>query len=318
MGYQRNSAGLQGDANGKLGKQLAQIAIQPDQPVLIAGPTASGKSALALEIATQQGGTIINADALQVFGGWRILTARPPEEDLAQAPHVLYGHVRFDQPYSVGDWLRDVTPLLKGNRPIIVGGTGLYFSALTEGLAEIPATEASVRARADTLTLGQLIETLDTPSKSNIDLHNRARVQRAWEVLTQTGRGIADWQAETPPPLLPKHQTIPILLDAPKDWLTPRIEQRFDIMLKTGALEEAERMRPTWDPGHPSSKAIGARELIAHLEGDMPLEDARDAAVIATRQYAKRQRTWFAKRMRDWHKIHMPTVDLANCFRFER
>jgi tRNA dimethylallyltransferase len=278
--------------------------IAPDRPVLIAGPTASGKSALALAIAESGGGVIVNADALQVFGGWRILTARPDDSDLARAPHALYGHVPYDADYSVGHWLRDVAPYLAGDaRPIIVGGTGLYFTALTEGLAEIPPTPPAVRQEADALPLPALIAALDPQTAARIDLNNRARVQRAWEVLHATGRPLADWQDDTPAPLLPLSQAEAFVVDAPKDWLTPRIEKRFDLMLAGGALEEARAMLPQWNPDHLSSKAIGAPELIAHLRGEMTLADARAAAIVATRQYAKRQRTWFRARMRNWRVI---------------
>lgn len=302
-------------ASRTLGKPLTLIDIHPDRPVLIAGPTASGKSALALRIAQDQGGVIVNADALQVFNGWRVLTARPDDTDLAAAPHALYGHVPFDQDYSVGAWLRDLDPLLSGPRPIIVGGTGLYFAALTEGLANIPATPADVRAAADALSLAQMLDALDPATRARIDTQNRMRVQRAWEVWTTTGRTLASWQDATPPPRLPLDAVTPIVLDAPKDWLTPRIAQRFDIMLDTGALDEARAMRPRWDPAHPSSKAIGAAELIAYLDGHMTLDEARNAAVIATRQYAKRQRTWFRKRMAGWHSIHMPSTQLSTAIK---
>ena len=285
------------------------IEIHPSRPVLIAGPTASGKSALALTIAERQGGVIVNADALQVFDGWRVLTARPDDADLARAPHRLYGHVPFDAPYSVGDWLRDLTPLLDGARPIIVGGTGLYFAALTEGLAEIPPTPPAIRAEGDAMPLPVLLDALDPATAARIDRANRARVQRAWEVLQTTGRPLADWQDATPPPLLPLAQATAIAIDAPKDWLTPRIARRFEMMLAGGALDEARAMRARWDPALPSSRAIGAAELIAHLDGDMTLEAAREAAVIATRQYAKRQRTWFAARMRRWHRLGAADLD---------
>ncbi len=276
-------------------------AIPPDRPVLIAGPTASGKSALALRIAATGGGVVVNADALQVFDGWRILTARPSPEEEATAPHRLYGHVPFDAPYSAGHWLRDVAPILNGpDRPIIVGGTGLNFKALTEGLADIPATRAAIRSMADTLPLDRLVAELDPRSASRIDLRNRARVQRAWEVLRQTGQGIADWQDATPPPLLPVSQAVPIVMEAPKDWLNDRIERRFDMMLANGALDEAKAMLPHWNASYLSSKAIGAPELIAHLSGQMTLDQAREAAIISSRQYAKRQRTWFRARMAGW------------------
>lgn len=279
----------------------------PARPVLIAGPTASGKSALALAIAEQQGGVIVNADAIQVFDDWRVLTARPSVEDEARAPHALYGHIPGTQAYSVGHWLREVGPLLQGDRPIFVGGTGLYFSALTEGLADIPPTPPQVRAEGEELLqakgLAALIAQLDAASLARIDQQNPARVARAWEVLHATGRGIADWQDDTPPPLLPLAEAQPLVLDAPKDWLTPRIETRFRQMVKTGALDEARANRATWSPTLPSAKAIGAAELMAHLDGDISLDDAIDRATILTRQFAKRQRTWFRARMGAWPKL---------------
>ena len=182
-----------------------------------------------------------------------------------------------------------------------MGGTGLNFAALTEGLAEIPATPAEVRAEADALPLSVLLDELDPVTRAGLDTANRARVQRAWEVLRATGRPLSRWQAETPPPLLPPEAATRLTLDAPKDWLDRRIATRFDAMLAGGALEEARAMQPGWDPAHLSSRAIGAPELIAHLRGEITLEEARDAAVIASRQYAKRQRTWFRKRHRAWH-----------------
>ena len=284
--------------------QLPPIA--PDQPVLIAGPTASGKSALALQIAQEQGGVIINADAIQVFDNWRVLTARPPEEDEAIAPHLLYGHVPYDADYSVGHWLRDVTPLLaSGPRPIIIGGTGLYFTALTQGLAEIPATPPALREEANARVAKEgfeaLLAELDAKTAARTDRQNPMRVQRAWEVLTATGTPLADWQDNTPPPLLPLSATLPILFDVPKDWLNARIARRFNLMLEQGALEEAEANLATYDPTHLSAKAIGAPELIAHLRGEIDLETAREQATIATRQFAKRQRTWFRSKMKTWH-----------------
>ena len=208
----------------------------------------------------------------------------------------------YDAEYSVGHWLRDVAPFLSGpERPIIVGGTGLYFSALTEGLAEIPPTPAEVRAAGDAMTLQALLGELDPQTTGRIDTLNRARVQRAWEVLTATGRPLADWQDDTPPPALPLADCHAIVMQSDKDWLNDRIERRFDLMLDGGALDEAKAMLPTWDPAHLSSKAIGAPELIAHLKGETTLIAAREKAIISSRQYAKRQRTWFRSRMKKWH-----------------
>ena len=281
--------------------------LDPDRPVLLAGPTASGKSALALEIAQKLGGPIVNADALQVFANWRILTARPSQTDEESHPHALYGHIAGDQPYSVGHWLRDVAPFLTGPAPVIVGGTGLYFAALTEGLAEIPPTPVAIRQsameRIETEGAAALLRELDQKTAERIDQQNPMRIQRAWEVLRSTGRGLADWQDNTPPPLLPLHATQPLVLNAPKEWLTPRIERRFDQMLKEGALEEAQANAPHWRTDLPSAKAIGANELIAHINGTLPLDAAKEAATIATRQYAKRQRSWFRARMSNWQWV---------------
>ena len=281
-----------------------------EQPVLIAGPTASGKSALALEIAAAQGGVIVNADALQVFDNWRVLTARPSRDEQALAPHLLYGHVPGDAPYSVGHWLRDLAPVLAGEaRAILVGGTGLYFTALTEGLADIPPTPAAIRVEADELAnegTDALLAELDAETLARIDVANPVRVQRAWEVWRSTGRGLAAWQDDTPAPLLPLSSAQTILVDADRDWLAQRIERRFDAMIANGALEEARGNLAGWNPAHPSSRAIGASELIDHLQGKRNLKDAVAAGKTATRQYAKRQRTWFRSKMREWRSILLP------------
>ncbi|WP_316243064.1 tRNA (adenosine(37)-N6)-dimethylallyltransferase MiaA [Jannaschia aquimarina] len=284
--------------------------IPQNRPVLIAGPTASGKSGLAMRIA-KRGGRIINADALQVFADWRVLTARPSAEDEARAAHVLYGHVEWERAYSTGDWLRDVAPLLGGPRPIIVGGTGLYFRALTEGLADIPAIPAEIReeaiARLEDIGLSRLAEELDEDVRADLDLSNPMRVLRAWEVKRATGRSIRAWQAETPPPLLRLQDATCIVIEAPVDWLDERIALRFDTMLKAGALDEVRRILPRWDPRLNAARAIGAAELVGYLNGEAGLDQARDAAILATRQYAKRQRTWFRNRMKGWVRVNART-----------
>ncbi len=278
--------------------------IPPDRPVLIAGPTACGKSALALEIAERDGGVIVNADASQVYGCWRVITARPSPKDEARVPHHLYGHVDWRQTYSAGHWLRDVKPLLgTGERPIIVGGTGLYFAALTQGMADIPAIPAEIRARGDATATQQMLAALDEPTRKRIDSANRARVQRAWEVLAATGRGLADWQRDTPPPMLAPKDAVRLLVEAPRDWLNARIETRLDAMLDRGALDEMAQMRGCHDPSLPAFRAIGVPELTAYLNGETTLNEARARVVIATRQFAKRQRTWFRARMADWHRV---------------
>lgn len=281
--------------------------ISAEQPVLIAGPTASGKSDLALAIAETQGGVIVNADASQVYECWRIITARPDARDEARAPHALYGHVAEDAAYSTGHWLREVAPLLDpaaGHpRPIIVGGTGLYFNVLTRGLAQIPPTDPAIRQAADALPLAAMLAALDPQTLAQIDQRNRARVQRAYEVLQATGRGLASWQAETPPPLLPLARAFPVVFDVSPDWLNARIARRFDAMLEQGALEEIAAVAPRYDPALPAHRAIGAPELMAHHRDGLPLAEAREAAIIATRQFAKRQRTWMRSKMGDWHPV---------------
>lgn len=281
--------------------------IPPQQPVLIAGPTASGKSALALAVAAQGGGVIVNADASQVYDCWRVISARPSPEEEALAPHRLYGHLPPHAPYSTGHWLREVEGVItEGMRPIIVGGTGLYFQALTKGLADIPATPPEIRAHGNTLPLEALLAEVDAATAAGLDPANRARVQRAWEVQQATGRGLAAWQADTPAPLLPLANCCALALDVDRDWLAARIAQRFDLMLAAGALDEVRAIEPVYDPVLPAHKAIGVPELISHLRGACTLEDARERAVIATRQYAKRQRTWIRSKMGKWQKIPLP------------
>ncbi|MEP5081248.1 MAG: tRNA (adenosine(37)-N6)-dimethylallyltransferase MiaA [Tateyamaria sp.] len=277
--------------------------LRTDLPVLIAGPTASGKSGLALAIAEACGGVIVNADASQVYDCWRIISARPSEQEEARAPHSLYGHLPFDAPYSVGHWLREVRPLLAGPRPIIVGGTGLYFAALTEGLADIPKTPPEIRIEGNAQTLDAMIAALDPDTRARIAMDNRARIQRAWEVQRSTGRGLAAWQDDTAPPILAEGRYHGIVLDSPKDWLTPRIETRFDAMLSGGALSEARAMLDRFDANLPSCRAIGAAEAIGVVNGDITHKQAVESATIATRQYAKRQRTWARARMGHWRHV---------------
>lgn len=289
--------------------------LDPERPVLLAGPTASGKSAFAIAIARAQGGIIVNADALQVFSCWNVLTARPSPAEMATAPHHLYGHIAQAEPYSVGHWLREVAPLLRAHtRPIIVGGTGLYFSALTTGLAEIPAIPPEVRAEADQRLhaaglmagLAAMIADLDPATTARIDPQNPARVQRAWEVWRATGRGLAEWQAATGAPLLPLAQATALVLSPARDRLAARIDARFDTMMAAGALDEVRAALPHWNPTLPSARAIGASELVAHLRGDIDLATAVERAKAGSRQYAKRQRTWARSKLAAWRWIETP------------
>jgi tRNA dimethylallyltransferase len=285
-------------------------------PILIAGATASGKSSLALALSAHFGGCIINADALQVYARWQILTARPGPEQEALHPHFLYGHVAERQPYSVGHWLRDVRTSLDkaasaGLRPIIVGGTGLYFNALTRGLADIPDIPPQVRAEAEALegaegpgVFATLLGRDDPLTSARIDRQNPARTRRAWEVWRATGVGLARWQDRTGTPLIPVERATALVLNADKSWLNPRIDRRFDQMIRQGALAEcAAALAAGWDPSRASSQAIGTRELIAHLQGETTLDAAVAAARIQTHRYAKRQRSWFRSRMKDWQQV---------------
>ena len=285
-------------------KQISGIS--REAPVLIAGPTASGKSALAMEIAARDGRVIVNADALQVYGCWRVLTARPSLADEAALPHALYGHVGRQESYSTGRWLREVVPFL-AQPVVIVGGTGLNFSALTEGLADIPAVPPEVRAEADARVavegFAALRGELDAATLARIDTQNGARIQRAWEVLRSTGRGLAAWQDETPAPALPLTQAEALVLRPEVGWLDARINRRFHAMLEAGALEEARAALPDWQPRLPSSRAIGGPELIDFLQEKSTLSEAIDAAILASRRYAKRQRTWFRSRMGAWQEF---------------
>ena len=293
------------------------------QPILIAGPTASGKSSMALELAEQLGGcVIVNADSMQVYEGWSLLTARPSAQEEDQIPHRLYGHIDPADSYSVGAWLREMYGVLKetqaaGLCPIIVGGTGLYFTSLIRGLSMIPEIPDDVRAAAeDELSrLGRSAfhkELLRRDPKAvGVDPMNPRRLVRAWEVFEHTGKSLADWALQTPPPLLPLGQTkASIVLEADPDWLRERIEQRFDEMVEYGALDEAAAMAErNIAEGTPSLKALGGPALMAHLRGEITLEDAIETGKADTRRYAKRQRTWFRNQMADWSRI--PAGDAA-------
>ena len=278
-------------------------------PVLIAGPTASGKSALALALAERVGGAIINADAGQVYACWRLLTARPDDADLARAPHRLYGHVDGAQRYSVGDWLRDIAVALEqtrtaGQRPIVVGGTGLYIDALTRGLAFIPPIPPAVHAESEAMlaagALEAMLAALDPETRSRIDQRNPMRVQRAWDVLTATGRGLAAWQdAPRLPPLVPEAVRMLVSPDTPE--LDARIARRFHAMIEAGAIDEVDRFAAAGlGRTGPAARVLGAPQLLAWRRGETNLDAAISAAITATRQFAKRQRTWFRNRMADW------------------
>ncbi|MEO0427349.1 MAG: tRNA (adenosine(37)-N6)-dimethylallyltransferase MiaA [Pseudomonadota bacterium] len=286
------------------------------KPILLAGPTAAGKSELALALAETLGGCVINADSQQVYAAWRILSARPDAAAEARAPHRLYGHLPLDARHSAGDWLRALTPVLKeaapnDKRPIITGGTGLYFRALTEGLSEIPDIPAEIRntlaARFENEGLAAVSAELaerDPDTAAEIDRANPARVLRALEVVEATGRGLADWQASTPPPLLPAGDAICLVIEAPAAWLDARIADRFAGMMAGGAVEEVRAARASGaDPTLPGMKAIGVAEISSFLDGTATRDETVAAGTLATRRYAKRQRTWFRNQMPGWVRL---------------
>lgn len=287
------------------------------QPILIAGPTASGKSSLALELATELGDcVIVNADSMQVYDGWHLLTARPSAEEEAAVPHRLYGHIDPAESYSVGAWIREIYGVLRaareaGVRPLIVGGTGLYFTSLIRGLSTIPEIPDAVRSGAEDLLsrMGRKAfhaELLSRdPAAVGVDPMNPRRLVRAWEVFEHTGRSLASWAADTPPPLLPLGQShAAIVLESGPDWLRARIDSRFEEMVDYGALDEVAAMMGRDIPeGAPALKTLGAPHLMAHLRGELALEEAVTLSQADSRQYAKRQRTWFRNQMADWTRI---------------
>jgi len=274
--------------------------------VLIAGPTASGKSALALELASSAGGVVINADSMQVYRDLRIITARPTREEEARVPHRLYGHVDAAVNFSAGTWLADAAKVLEearaqGRLPIFIGGTGLYFKALTAGLSTVPPIPAelrdSVRERLDRNGVEALHTELaqrDPPAAERLNVRDRTRIARALEVIEATGRSLSDWHREGLPPLLAPNTFHALFLAPERDSLYARIDARFDAMLNSGATEEVARLAArNLDPLLPAMKAHGVPPLMAHLASQVTLQEAAANAKADTRHYAKRQFTWF-------------------------
>lgn len=285
-------------------------------PILIAGPTASGKTALALEMAARHGGAIINADSMQVYRELRILTARPTPEEEARAPHLLFGHVGVRDAYSVGRWLADTEAALAwcreaGHRPIVVGGTGLYFKALLEGLALVPAVDPDVRARwrrkAETEPPGALHAVLsarDPEMAARFDPADMQRIVRALEVLDSTGVSLADWQRRRGTPLIREDDAERYVILRRREAVRARCDARFDAMIAAGALEEARALLAmNLDPELPAARAHGLRALQRHLRGEASLEAAIAAGKLETRQYVKRQETWLRRHMIAWNMI---------------
>jgi tRNA dimethylallyltransferase len=282
---------------------------------LIAGPTASGKSALALKLARETGGEIVNADALQLYADLRILSARPSPEEEALAPHHLFGTVDAVDGWSVGRWLRAAVPVIddvlaRDRTAVVVGGTGLYFSALTRGLAEIPQVPADVRreAQADYDMMGELsfrgrLGAHDPAAAIRIAPGDRQRLVRAWEVFAATDTPLTDWQQTGEPALAPDAWRA-VALEPSREVLYARCDARLDGMVAAGVLDEVRALEArNLDPALPALKAVGLREFAAHLRGETSLKDALAAAQRETRRYAKRQTTWMRGRMADWPRL---------------
>jgi tRNA dimethylallyltransferase len=282
--------------------------------VLICGPTASGKSALALELAREFGGAVINSDSMQVYTELNVITSRPSPQDEDAAPHRLYGIRPMREPYSAALWLADVKAALEeagqeGWLPIVVGGTGLYFKALTEGLSEIPEIPAAVRAHyrlaAQTKPAGELHDELqrrDPHTAARLRPTDPQRIVRALEVIEATGRSLADWQGRRQPPLLPLSQTRPIVIAMDRGELYRRCDARFETMVCHGAIDEARAIAElSLDPALPAMRAVGLPQLLAHVRGEISLDEAAAAAKQATRHYAKRQLTWISGNFCKWN-----------------
>ncbi|MFD0987708.1 tRNA (adenosine(37)-N6)-dimethylallyltransferase MiaA [Methyloligella solikamskensis] len=284
--------------------------------VLIAGPTASGKSAAALELASRFGGVIVNADSMQVYDELRILTARPNLDEERLVLHRLYGTVSAAERYSVGRWLADVEAVLEEEKalrrlPILTGGTGLYFKALAEGLAATPEIPAEIRerwrSRAETLTPAELHEELcerDPAMAERLPETDPQRIVRALEVFEATGVSLADWQAEEATPLLPPEQTLRMVVAPDRAELYAKIDRRFDAMLQRGALDEIRVLAElNLSPELPAMRAHGVPELLDALEGKISREEAIETSKTMSRRYAKRQLTWARRFMADWHWV---------------
>jgi tRNA dimethylallyltransferase len=278
--------------------------------VLIAGPTASGKSALALELAQQTGGIIINADSMQVYRDLRIITARPTPQEEELVPHRLYGHVDAAVNFSAGAWIIDASAALaearaQGRIPIFVGGSGLYFKALVRGLSSVPPVPAKIREGVRARLERDGAEALHDPhSAARLERRDRTRIARALEVVEATGRSLTDWHHDGLPPLLPPGSFRALFLSPDREALYARIDARFDAMLDTGALAEVQAFAERHlDPLLPAMKAHGVPALTRHLRGEITLQEAATIGRADTRHYAKRQFTWFRHQLPEFEWV---------------
>ncbi|RUM08383.1 tRNA (adenosine(37)-N6)-dimethylallyltransferase MiaA [Rhizobium chutanense] len=285
--------------------------------ILITGPTASGKSALAVELARRHGGAVVNADSMQVYDTLRVLTARPSEEEMQGVPHHLYGHVPAGEAYSTGAWLRDVLGLLPklraaGQLPVFVGGTGLYFKALTGGLSDMPEIPEVLREELRTRLLvegpdglhAELAEA-DPVMAASLNRQDGQRIVRALEVMKATGRSIADFQGRSGPVVIDAAEARKIVVLPERAVLHARINGRFEKMLREGAEGEVRALLALKLPAEaPVMKAIGVSQIAAMLKGEMSRDEVLEKGAAATRQYAKRQMTWFRNQMDEsWERL---------------
>jgi tRNA dimethylallyltransferase len=292
----------------------------PSKPklALIAGPTASGKSALALALAERQDGVVINADSAQVYRDLHIVSARPSCTEEAKAPHRLYGYRDGAQPCSAADWAADAKAAIAdahagGRLPILVGGTGLYLRTLLDGIAPVPSIDPEVRAQVRALPVERSYDALraeDPEAAARLQPSDTTRVARALEVIRSTGRPLAAWQREKVGGVADQVVLAPLILLPPREWLYERCDRRFAGMMSEGGMEEVKRLLDRrLDPDLPVMRAIGVREIAAFLSGALTRDEALQAGRTATRQYAKRQYTWFSRQPpADWPRFHEPLV----------
>ena len=280
---------------------------------LIAGPTASGKSALAVRLAETADGVVINADASQVYTDLRILSARPDEAEMARAPHRLFGDRDAAIACSAADWAEDARREIAaaheaGRLPIIVGGTGLYLRTLLYGIAPVPEIDPEIRAEVRAMSVGRaavMLRREDPEVAARLKPQDITRISRALEVIRSTGRSLSTWQQELSGGIIDQISIVPIILLPPREWLYDRCNARFEMMLAHGAVEEVEALRARQlDPSLPAMRAIGVRDIIDWIEGRSLRVDMIERAQAATRQYAKRQYTWFRHQLPDaWARI---------------
>lgn len=270
---------------------------------LIAGPTASGKSALAIAVAERHRGTVINADSAQVYCDLRVLSARPSAEEEARVPHRLFGHVDGGEDYSAARWAAEAraaidTTLAEGRLPVLVGGTGLYLRTLLDGIAPVPEIDPAIRAEVRALAVAEAhadLARLDPQAAGRLRASDTTRVARALEVVRSTGRPLAEWQAAREGGIADRIHLAPLILLPDRAWLVERCDRRLEAMFAGGAIEEVAALlaREDLSPDAPVRRAIGVPQIAAYLQGEIGREQALAESRLATRQYAKRQYTWF-------------------------